>query len=350
MLRFLLYPNFFFFLDRVKNHWIIGWAFFSYLSIKKLSNYILLVISFHISRWTKNPVIWGYPTTLAIEPTTSCNLRCPECPSGLRSFSRPTGMINLELFANLIDQVGNYLTYLHIYFQGEPYLHPQFLDLVKIADQNNIFTATSTNAHYLTAENVDKTLKSGLKRLIISVDGISQEIYQDYRIGGSLNKVTDGINLLIQTRNEKDLKFPRIVLQFLVTGNNEHQIPALHKWAKQFGVDEIQLKTTQIYNFENGSELIPKEEKYSRYIPTGPGKWKIKKKVENKCWRMWQGAVLTWDGKMVPCCFDKDAKHIMGKINESNIKKIWKDAPYQVFRKQLLKNRKEIDMCKNCTE
>jgi radical SAM protein with 4Fe4S-binding SPASM domain len=295
-------------------------------------------------------MIWGYPTTLSIEPTTSCNLRCPQCPSGLRSFSRPTGMLDPVLFSKIIEQFGDYITYLHLYFQGEPYLHPQFLDLVKIADEKGIFTSTSTNAHYLSLENVDKTLQSGLKKLIVSMDGTTQEVYENYRIGGQLNKVVEGLSQLIRARKVSGLKYPRIVLQFLVTGKNENQIPALYQWAEKMGVDEVQLKSTQIYDYENGSNLIPKNLAYSRYRPTISGKWELSKKIENKCWRMWQGAVITWDGKMVPCCFDKDASFVMGNVNEESMKKIWRNPIYRKFRGQLLDDRTKLDICKNCTE
>lgn len=334
----------------MKNKLINGWAFFRYLNKKKLANFLLLFASFHLSRWTKKTIHWGYPSTLSIEPTTSCNLRCPECPSGLRSFTRPTGMLSNTLYQSIIDLSGDYLSYLHLYFQGEPYLHPEFLDMVKYADQKGVFTATSTNAHYLNAENVHKTLESGLRQLIVSMDGITQEVYQNYRVGGKLQKVKDGLTLLIQTRKERGLKFPRIVLQFLVTGKNEHQIPELEAFAATLGVDEVQLKTTQIYGFEKGSALIPKNPKYSRYLPAGNGTWKLKKEIENKCWRMWQGAVITWDGKIVPCCFDKDGSHVMGKIGESTLQEVWKSPQYKGFRQQLLDDRQEIEMCKNCSE
>ncbi|WP_130274335.1 radical SAM/SPASM domain-containing protein [Cecembia calidifontis] len=303
-----------------------------------------------LSRALKKPIHWGFPTTLSIEPTTSCNLRCPECPSGLRSFTRPTGMLSENLFKQIIGETKGYLTYLHLYFQGEPYLHPQFTDLVSLANQAGIFTSTSTNAHYLNEENVQKTLDSGLKQLIISMDGITQEIYQEYRVGGKLSKVKEGLGLLLKLREERNLLFPRIVLQFLVTGQNEHQIPEIKDWAKEMGVDELQLKSTQIYHFENGSELIPKDLKYSRYISDGNGKWKLKKKIENKCWRMWQGAVITWDGRVVPCCFDKDGYYVMGKVGEQTLGKIWKNDKYRAFRNQILEDRKQIEICKNCTE
>jgi radical SAM protein with 4Fe4S-binding SPASM domain len=294
--------------------------------------------------------MWGSPTTLSIEPTTSCNLRCPECPSGLRSFSRPTGMLQQELYAKIIEETRKKLTYLHLYFQGEPFLHPGFFDLVAQADRAGIFTSTSTNAHYLTDEHVAKTIASGLKQLIVSMDGISQEVYQEYRIGGKLHKVQTGITKLLLSRKAKKARYPRVVLQFLVTGQNEHQIPELKKWATDLNVDELQLKTTQIYNYENGSVLIPKDANYSRYIPDKNGKWKLKKETTNKCWKMWQGAVATWDGRVVPCCFDKDGKYVMGRLSESSFREIWTNEKYGRFRQQLLSDRNQIDICKNCTE
>jgi radical SAM protein with 4Fe4S-binding SPASM domain len=334
----------------VKNRLITILAYLEYVTFTKALNLIKLWLSFHWSRILQRPFIWGLPTTLSIEPTTGCNLRCPECPSGLRSFTRPTGMLNSDLYEKIIDEVSNHLTWLHLYFQGEPFLHPRFLDLVKYADKKRIFTSTSTNAHYLTEKLVKEILHSGLKQVIISMDGITQEIYEKYRVGGDLEKVKKGLLLLIKERRKKSSMFPRIVLQFLVTGQNEHQIPKLKFWAKQIGVDELQLKTAQIYNFENGSELIPSDLGYSRYIPECSGKWLLKKHIENKCWRMWQGAVVTWDGKVVPCCFDKDAQYPMGNLNQNSLDNIWSSKAYRIFRAQLLKDRSQIDICTNCSE
>jgi radical SAM protein with 4Fe4S-binding SPASM domain len=334
----------------MKNRWITGLAFFRYLTFGKVLNFLLLKSSFHLSQILQKPIILGKPTTLSIEPTTSCNLRCPECPSGLRSFTRPTGMLQEDLFEKVIDQVKGHLTWLHLYFQGEPFLNPRFLEMVAYADSRGIFTSTSTNAHYFGENQVRAILKSGLKQLIVSMDGITQEVYEHYRVGGSLQKVQEGLQLLISARKKAGQHFPRIVLQFLVTGQNEHQLPALKIWSKAMQVDELQLKTTQIYDFENGSELIPSNLGYSRYIPDGIGKWKLKKKPENKCWRMWQGAVVTWDGKVVPCCFDKDANHVMGELTSQSLNSVWNSLAYFNFRKQLLTDRTQIEICGNCTE
>ena len=95
----------------------------------------MLLVSYLLARIVKKPLHWGLPASISIEPTTSCNLRCPECPSGLRSFTRPTGMLEFDLYKKIIDELSDTLGYLLLYFQGEPYLHPQFLQLVKYAVQ-----------------------------------------------------------------------------------------------------------------------------------------------------------------------------------------------------------------------
>jgi len=122
----------------------------SKLTPRRAWNGIKVLSSYYLSKWTKKPVQWGYPISISFEPTTSCNLRCPECPSGLRAFTRPTGMLKKDFFSDTIDQLHKELLYLVFYFQGEPYLNPDFLDMVKYASGKKIYTATSTNAHYLT--------------------------------------------------------------------------------------------------------------------------------------------------------------------------------------------------------
>jgi radical SAM protein with 4Fe4S-binding SPASM domain len=65
---------------------------------------------------------------------------------------------------------------------------------------------------------------------------------------------------------------------------------------------------------------------------------------------MWSGSVVTWDGKVIPCCFDKDAQHRLGDVKEIPFKKAWRSEAYHKFRSSILKSRKEIDICKNCSE
>ena len=82
-----------------------------YLTWKRILNWIKITISFHWSNWSKHPVQWGVPMSISVEPTTACNLGCPECPSGLKSFSRARGKMNFELFRKIVGQLGKELLY-----------------------------------------------------------------------------------------------------------------------------------------------------------------------------------------------------------------------------------------------
>ncbi len=290
------------------------------------------------------------PYTISIEPTTSCNLRCPECPSGLRQFSRATGKLSFSLYKDIIDQLKDHLFYLILYFQGEPFLNPLFFNFVKYAREQRIYTATSTNAHFLTDHLARKTVESGLDRLIVSLDGTDQLTYESYRVGGSYEKVVDGIRNLMRWKKELKSKTPFVILQFIVFRTNEHQVEDVKKLAAELGVDSLELKTAQVYNYEEGNDLIPLNEKYSRYKKSSSGNYIINNPMPDHCLRMWRGCVITWDGLVVPCCFDKDAQHRLGDLKKNSFREIWDSEQYSQFRHKVFTNRKEIDICRNCTE
>lgn len=323
----------------------------SKLTPLRLWNGIKVLTSFYLSRFLHKPVQWGYPVSISFEPTTSCNLRCPECPSGLRSFTRPTGMLKKDFFRQTIDEIHMELLYLIFYFQGEPYLNTGFLEMVKYATDKGIYTATSTNAHYLTDEAARKTVESGLDRLIISIDGTTQEVYTQYRVGGNLQKVIEGAKNIVKWKKELKSKTPFVFFQFLVVKPNEHQVGEIKKLAKDIGVDEVRFKTAQIYDYENDpNNLIPTINKFSRYNKNEDGSYTPKNKLKNRCWKLWHANVITWDGLVVPCCFDKDAMHRLGNLKNESFKTIWHNSNYKQFRSELMLGRKNIDICSNCSE
>jgi len=306
--------------------------------------------SFYITKWRKKPMQWGMPFTISFEPTTACNLRCPECPSGLRAFTRPTGNLKEDFFKETINELHKELLYLIFYFQGEPYINPKFLDMVKYAHDKGIYTITSTNAHFLNDDNARKTIESGLDRMIISVDGTTQDVYEQYRKAGTLENVLQGAKNMVKWKKKLGSKTPHLIFQFLVVKPNEHQIPEVYRLAKEIGIDEVKLKTAQIYDYENGNPLIPTIDKYARYAEKEDGSWQVKNELLNHCWKLWHSCVITWDGMVVPCCFDKDATHRLGDLKQTSFKSLWQGENYQNFRRMLLQGRDKIDICTNCTE
>ena len=320
------------------------------ITFQRILNLVALKSSYHLSRILKKSIVWGKPFSLSIEPTTACNLGCPECPSGLKKFTRPTGKMDLLFHRAVLKSVGKQVFYINYYFQGEPFLHPQFLDLIKEAKKQKIYTSTSTNAHFIDQVKADEIVHSGLDRLIISIDGMTQETYKNYRVNGKLSKVIEATKCLIASKNKLKSSTPHLIFQFLAVRQNEHEVPAVFKLAKEIGIEEVRIKTAQLYDYKNGNTLMPENDEFSRYKLTSNGIYVLKYKTGNHCWRMWSSSVLTWDGKVVPCCFDKDAQHVLGSVIENDFHLIWKSEKYHSFRRSILNNRNGIEICQNCSE
>ncbi|MFN0035740.1 MAG: radical SAM/SPASM domain-containing protein [Saprospiraceae bacterium] len=324
--------------------------FLSKITPRRAWNFAQVLASFYVAKWTRRPVQWGLPVTVSIEPTTACNLRCPECPSGLRAFSRDTGNLKEDFFRRAIEELHRELLYLIFYFQGEPYINPKFLDMVKFAHSKKIFTITSTNGHFLDDDNARRTVESGLDRLIISVDGTTQETYEQYRIGGKLDTVLQGARNMVKWKKRLKSRSPHLIFQFLVVRPNEHQIPEIRRLAREIGVDEVKLKTAQVYDYQHGNPLIPTIDRYARYRQMPNGDWRVKHALTPHCWKLWHACVVTWDGIVVPCCFDKDAQHRLGDLKTTPFRTLWHSSAYYDFRRAILRGRDQIDICQNCSE
>ncbi|MFN4122614.1 MAG: radical SAM/SPASM domain-containing protein [Flavobacteriales bacterium] len=319
--------------------------------LARIYNALKSFTGYYLSKWLGTPVWLAYPLSFSIEPTTACNLRCPECPSGLRSFTRNTGNLQKETFQKSLDLLAFKAMAITFYFQGEPFINRQLFDYVRMAKDRRLFTITSTNGHFLNAKNCEQIIQSGLDKLIVSIDGLTQETYSTYRIDGELMVVLNGMKLLSDFKKKSKKRLPQIVAQFIVFKHNEHELKQAYQLLKLYGADRMQVKTAQIYHETNAKDLLPNNPSLSRYELDQDGKLKIRNKLLNQCWRMWSSCVITWDGHVVPCCFDKDAKYKVGNINQvDDFRKIINTPEYMAFRKSLLKSRKEIDICRNCSE
>ncbi|MDR3706209.1 MAG: radical SAM protein [Paludibacteraceae bacterium] len=321
-----------------------------YLFYTRTKNIFKIIFGFVLSYIFRKPFAIGLPLSVSIEPVSYCNLHCPECPTGNGSLNREKKLMSFTLFSNIINEIKVHTFYLTLYFQGEPFIHPHFADFVKLARQNHIYTATSTNAQLINNEVAEQTVRSGLNKLIISVDGTTQETYEKYRVGGQLDKATQAIKHLVEWKKKLHSNTPKLEIQFLVLKHNEHQIPDIKKLAKELGVNKLSLKTAQIYDFENGSGLIPAQEKYARYIKGADGLYERKKKIHNRCRRAFSATVISVDGEILPCSFDKKGEHCFGNIKDRSFSEIWHNEKASLFRRQILMDRKQFDMCRNCTE
>ena len=320
-----------------------------YLTAKRLLNIVKVISSYQLSNLLRKPIVWGMPISYSIEPTNRCNLKCPECPSGLGALTRPLGFMSFETFKNIIDQIKDTGFYIQLYFQGEPFINKELFPMIKYARENKIYTSISTNGILLKKETVNKILELPPDKIIFSIDGLDEETYQNYRYGGTFREAERGLKLLLNEKKKRKLKKPYVEFQFIVMKQNEHQIDDVKRYGKKIGVNKVTLKTMQVTSLESAEYFLPVDKKFSRYKIEN-GKLILKNKLKNRCFALWRTSVITWDGRIAPCCFDKDVKYELGRINGKNFEDIWNNENFHLFRKQILKNRKAVDICRNCTE
>ncbi len=307
-------------------------------------NAIAAGYSYLMSSMSGRPGIKGMPVAVGAELTNNCNLKCPECSAGSGQMKRSRGFMSDDLFDKLISELEPFLYNVNLYFQGEPMLHPGFFHFLERC--RNLNTLVSTNGHFLSEENAEKLAISGLKKLVISLDGMDQETYSWYRINGNFELVTRGIMNVSEAinRNSSPMK---IILQFLVNKKNEHQTVEARKFARKVNA-RLRLKSMQIINKDDFDKWLPSENRFTRY-KNKCNIYTLKNSYPDRCARLWFNPVVTWDGKVLPCCFDKDADHVMGDLNEDSFRDIWTGPKYRIFRKSVLSERQLNDICLNCT-
>lgn len=257
---------------------------------------------------------------------------------------RERGFMGIDLFKKIMKELSPYLYNVNLYFQGEPMLHPSFISFVENCQKTH--TVVSTNGHFLSEENSEKIVSSGLNRLIVSLDGIDQETYSAYRVNGTVNSVIEGLKNVTRAK-EKHKSSLRIEIQFLVNRFNEHQIPLVKQLAKKIHASLI-LKSMQIIEKRDISSWLPEARRFRRY-KLKEDEFILKNSLPDRCARLWFNPVITWDGKVVPCCFDKDAEFVMGDLNYDTFRDIWNGPKYRIFRKSIQTGRHMIEMCRNCT-
>lgn len=317
------------------------------LTWQRFRNALLIYLSYFLSLILKKPLLWGEPAVVMIEPTNLCNLKCPLCPSGNNTLERPRGFMDLNLYKQMIDQIYRKAFMVVLWNQGEPFLHPYIYDMIEYASRKRLFTLVSTNANV--EFDPERMIRSGLDSMIISLDGATQETYNRYRVNGELRKVLNNLHKLQQVKQRRGSRQPLIRWQFLVMRHNEQEIPQIRKLARDYRVDDLELKTVQIYSKEDVSRFLPRNPHYRRYKIKGDD-FELKVGIRNRCRRIWTNLVINWDGEVSVCCFDKNTTLKVGRFPGETLRNIWHSREFQQVRKQILTAREKIPVCRNCGE
>ena len=306
------------------------WLATRYFSWRKFWNVIRVEFQIRIGR----SVVSGSPYEWEIDTTNICQLKCPLCHTGKGTIHRDQGVMNYELFTETVDQIKHCCVWLTLYSWGEPFLNQRIHEYIEYAHKQKIATIISSNLNKpLTPEMAEQVVKSGLDVLIVSLDGVTQDVYEIYRVTGHLDRVLDNLRLLGETKRRLGSKTPYIEWQFIVMQQNEHQLDEARELAGMLGFDSLVFKKVDFPHGEDDLALaerwLPRQ--HPEYLREDPF-YKPYQEDRNVCWRLWRSAVVNWDGGFAPCCYLTDKAQDFGDLNESSVKEVWNNEKYTTAR------------------
>ena len=212
-------------------------------------------------------------------------------------------------------------------WRGEPLLHPEIVNLVRIAKDEGVTEVQfNTNGYFLTKDIACNLAKAGLDRIIISVDGVSKETYENIRMGGDFYKLFN--NILEIYKAYADLEnAPKIRLQICKQPANEHEIK---RWKETFRRLADELRVGNLFNPQ--------------------GKSSYSKKQPKSCNQLWQRMTINWNGDIFPCPSDFLETEKMGNIRCISIHEAWHSPKMEYLRKSIQEyGRNHTNLCKNCS-
>lgn len=296
-------------------------------------------------------VTHAMPSHLWVEPTNTCNTKCPLCPTGNGELQRPKAMLSLETFRLIIDEVYPYTRSMNLWNIGEPFLNPNLFEMIRYAEDHDIATRVSTNGFvFYHQKNVNRLIESRLTDLVVSLDGTSADIFNVYRKNVDFAKIMGGLRLLQQAKAKCYVAYPTVVWQFIAMSHNSHQISDARRMAEDLGM-VFSLKSVNLDMVAERQEnvsFLPEQENLRRY-DVQDGKWILKTDRENDCSVLWRSIMINADGTVVPCCYDFSSDLIVGYFPEQTIQDIWDGEPMQRLRQAIISDRMSLKPCSTCS-
>ena len=278
--------------------------------------------------------VTGVPPAIFVDPACLCNLRCPLCFIGRKLPGRKRGLMTMETFRSIVDQVARDALVIHLYIRGEPLLNPQVFEMIAYAKAAGLKTAMSTHFSVFQEDLADNLIDSGLDGLTLSIDGATPETYSHYRIGGDFERVMTNLGTLIARKRARKASNPEIEWQYLAFRHNIHEIAAARSRAHAMGVRFTVLQGLlggpgyEPFTGEHDPALVdkwiaPPEALRHHLDPQllgGPLFFDYQDEHylnSHRCIFLWKTAYFNWDGSLSPCCFVYDAAHDYGNVHEA---------------------------------
>ncbi|MCP4367779.1 MAG: radical SAM protein [Deltaproteobacteria bacterium] len=293
---------------------------------------------------------------------------------GRSQYLSQSNHLSYENFKHILDQIRP--KKITLSGLGEPFTHPNLLDMVRLAKEYGCSINTATNCTLLSQEKCEQIVKSGLDLIKVSIDGATRETYHNIRGEDRFLQVLDGIRALTDAKKRLGSSTPFIRFNYVMSQDNYREIAQITELSGRLGVDAIYFQPLELVGIEDRYELLVgglTYEEFSREIEQAlaisqqsqvktnlhaihqklPLYWKkyqmeTRQKDTRKCILSWFSAYVTVEGIIRPCCSFSQTRADMGNLLESDIEAIWNGEKYQRFRKAIRAGKRPYQICANC--
>jgi MoaA/NifB/PqqE/SkfB family radical SAM enzyme len=284
---------------------------------------------------TRQTTLSGGPLRLWVEPTNTCNLKCPMCRTPQLAESVPKGLMSIETFTTVIEKVKPYVREVFLFLGGEPLLNKRLPEMIEIASAAGLRTKLHTNATLLNEERSRKILAAGLDFISFSFDGCDEETYREYRVGGRFAETCANIRRFAELKREMRMKKPLTVVQLIErpdwsAAERKRQRDGIRQLFSGVGINRF--KFIRLHNF--GGLLEDPAFVAGESSP---------------CSFLWYSLNVGFDGVVVPCCMDYDRKEPLGNLVTDSVMDVWNSQALVSMREKMVSQRvQEIELCRGC--
>ena len=280
------------------------------------------------------------PLKLWIEVTARCNLECSLCANRLLE---PGAKRDMEwaLYKKIIDEARDFVFEVNLFHRGEPLLHPQIVQMVSYAANNNLSSCIHTNATLLDENMSYSLIKSGLDKISFSIDTFIKQDYEKNRHGADYDSVIKNIINFLKIKKDLKSKTPFASLQLIRTLSsslNSDYKKHKEEFIKIFA--NLPLDRIAVRNPHNWAGSLD--------LQSSPDACKSLN-ANSTCTFPWYSLAVFFDGKAYPCPQDFSGINHIGDLNTQSIKDVFNSKTVRSLRKRLVsRNIGDLKPCNNC--
>ncbi|MGE8004774.1 radical SAM/SPASM domain-containing protein [Lysinibacillus sp. NPDC093216] len=245
-----------------------------------------------------------------IEITSVCNLACSFCPPTARA----KGLIKVEQFNKILDEIRPHTKYIYLHVKGEPLLHPRIDQLLDAAHEKGFKVNITTNGT-LIKKNREKILgKPALRQINFSLHSFDGH-------EGSENREKYLGDILDFVRASRDYK---TIISYRLWNLQKDSVTDIAARRNRETLEILENEYNLDYRIEE--KVQPgKGVKIANNIYLNQDhefKWPSLLEPEDEgkgfCHALRSQAAILVDGTVVPCCLDGEGVINLGNVNEKS--------------------------------